>query len=231
MQKLIPTLLFLLCITGCKQKLLINGTINEISYDNNIIQKEDYSAIMEKISNLNFYCGKNKHLDGKKLSIKTTTNIINFVLSDSSYLEYQNDDEFCYTEDVPKTNDLYLILTNILNKYNDTSWFSINYIESYTEINEDINIRLDKDNKYVVLNLSESVTNLRINELSFDNSEEINLIYIQEYLDPTKIVIRQNIKTGFNYKITFNNKYGKTFSITPQYNETTEEITFDVKIK
>jgi len=144
MKKIVIILFLTLCTTGCNQNIKINGTITEIKYNNHVIYVDDYNEIIDKIDNLNFYCGKDKNISGKNLTISTTTSIINFTISNNSYIAYQRDNNHCYTKNKKITSDLSSVLDKIINKYKENNFFTINFSENY-ETNDDTIVKIDND--------------------------------------------------------------------------------------
>lgn len=231
--KKIVIILTLLLITGCSQKMIITEQIININYDRYEIQTDDYSEILKKLKEIDFYCGKETQYIDKTLSISTTNSVINFSLSNHYYMEYQKDNKYCYTKDQEKVKNLVFLLDGIIKRYTSNDFFSIEFIENYEENNEDNNIRLDKGNEYVLIKLNEQITNFKINEIEFqdDHFEEINLIYNKEIIESNNIVIRKSIDNTPNYKISFTNKYGFTFNIIPIYDGITNNVVFEIEVK
>lgn len=224
---------FLLLITGCNQKINIDEQIINIKYDTYSIEKNDYSNILENLKQIDFSCGKEKQYTGKNLSISTTNSVINFTLSNNYYMEYQKDNKYCYTKDKIKVKNLVFLLDGIIKRYTSSNFFTIDFLNDYPENSKDTNIRLDKGNEYVIIDLNEQITNFKINEIEFQerNFEEINLIYKEKVMNLGKIVIRKRIGKTPNYKISFTNKYGYTFNIIPMYDGITGNILFETEVK
>lgn len=233
MKKIVIIITFLLLVTGCNQKLNINEEIINISYDEHNIKQNDYSKILETLNEINFYCGNEKQYDDKSLSISTTNSVINFTLSNNYYMEYQKDNKYCYTKEEEKVKNLVFLLDGIIKRYTSDNFYRIEFLNDYKENNEETNIRLDKGNDYVVIKFDEQITNLKINEIEFQNDhfEEINLIYQKETINTDTVVIRKLISESPNYKISFTNKYGYTFHIIPIYDGLTNKIVFETEVK
>lgn len=223
----------LLLITGCSQKININEEIINITYNQNNILANDYPNVLKTLGKIDFYCGKEKQYNNKLLSISTTSSVINFTLSNNYYMEYEKDNKYCYTKDKEKVKNLVFLLEETVKRYTSSDFFSIESLNNYQENNEEINIRLDKGNEYVVIKLNEKITYFKINEIEFrdDHFEEINLIYNKEIIDSNTIVIRKKVEKIPKYKISFTNKYGYIFNIIPTYDRITNNIVFEIEVK
>lgn len=219
-----------LLLTGCT-KLDINSNITSITYNNHVIDESDYGNIVDYLNSTTFYCGKKQNYNEHTLIVGTNEEIFNFHLSNNYYMEYQKDNKYCYTKNKEVVKNLITTLDNLINKYTDISTYNINYIKGYEENNKDFNIKLDKNNDYIVINKNESISNFKINEIEYtDNDyEEINLIYSEDLIDKNSIVIRKDLINNPNIKISFINSYGYTVNIIPVLEE--ESIIFNTKIK
>lgn len=230
MKKIIIIITLTLLLTGCT-KLNINNSINSITYNNHTIDETDYGNILDYLNGASFYCGKKQGYNDHTLVINTNEEIFNFHLSNNYYMEYQKDNKYCYTKNKEVVKNLITMLDNLINKYTNINLYTINYIKNYEESEKDFNIRLDKSNDYIVINTNETVSNLKINEIEYndDKYEEINLIYNEELIDKNNIVIRKNLMNRPNIKINFINNYGYVVSIIPTANDN-NEITFNIEI-
>lgn len=209
MKKFIYIALLVLFISGCVNKVDIKGTITEIKYNDTIILKEDYDKVTKLLSNT-FYNSDSKNLNDS-LTIKTDKDIYFYKVSDE-YVGYGNG--------VSSNDKLGSLLKNLEIKYNDTSFYDINYSKSYESKDNDVNVLLDKTSNYIVINFNKDIKNFKINELEFIDGkyQEVDLLYERNYIGGNQVVIRKSI----NYekpdiKISFENSYGFKISIIPQY--------------
>lgn len=233
MKKIIFSIIFLLLISGCKQKFQIENDIININYNKYSLEPDDYQQVIDSLSELTFSCVKNKKYNNSIFSISTTDRVINFNLSTNYYMEYQENNKYCYTKESEKVKNLFFLLNGLVDKYTNTNFYVIEYVNNYSEDNKDINIRLDKSDEYVIIDTNEQITNFKINEIEFkdDYYEEINLLYQKDIIGPNRIVIRYSIEELPNYKISFTNKYGYTFNIIPTYDGITGKIIFETEVK
>lgn len=229
MKKIIIMITLTLLLTGCN-KLNINNNITSITYNNHAIDETDYGNILDYLNSTAFYCGKKQDYNDRTLVVSTNEEIFNFHLSNNYYMEYQKDNKYCYTKNKEVVKNLVTMLDNLINKYIDINAYNVSYIKDYEKNDNDFNIKLDKSNDYIVINISESISNFRINEIEYtdDNYEEIDLIYSEESIDKNNIIIRKELISNPNIKISFINSYGYTVSIIP---ELKENIIFNIEIK
>lgn len=232
MKKLLIVVIIIL-LTGCSKKLEINQDIININYNKYNLAQEDYNKVINYLNQINFSCGKNQNYSTTLLSIRTTSTIINFNLSSNYYMEYQENNKYCYTKDKEKVKNLIFLLDELIEKYTNNNFYTIEFLTDYQESNDDINIRLDKSSEYIIINTSETITNFKINEIEFNDNyfDEINLIYQKDIIEPNRIVIRKLLGDMPNYKISFMNNYGYTFHIVPTYDGITGNIVFKTEIK
>ena len=225
-------IIFLVLITGCIKKITIEEEIININYKEHKIQNGDYSDVINTLKDISFYCGKKNKNYKNFLTISTTNSLIVFSISNNN-LGYHQNDQYCYSNNTANTEKLISLLDNIVEKYISDTFYSIEVLQNYEENNNDLNIRLDKQNEYIVITLNDYIDNFKINEIEFKNnkSEEINLIYSKEIINNNKIVIRKYTTENPTYKITFTNKYGYTFNITPIYDSKNNEVLFKTEIK
>ena len=96
-KKLILVLLFF--ITGCSSKLNFNNEINRIKYNNNNIYYQDYDTIINDLNSIKWNCVKNdNNYNESNLIINTKDSIMNFYFSNNYYMEYKNNNKYCYTK-------------------------------------------------------------------------------------------------------------------------------------
>lgn len=227
-----PLIIFiiLLSVTGCGQKLTIEDEVINMNYYNFQIQEEDYPDIINTIETATFYCGKKKNNYNNFLTISTTDSIITFSILEEKQLEYHKNNQYCYSSEGEK---LILLLNRIANKYTSDQFYSVQFVENYEESNDDLNIRLDKSSKYIVISINDYISDFRINEIDIKENtfEEVNLIYSQQTINQNTIVIRKQVTNTPTFKISFTNKYGYTFNIIPTYNDITEQVEFNSETK
>lgn len=233
MKKIYTIIIFAFILTGCGNKLNLTDDIISINFDKYPIIEEDYEEIRNILNKIKFYCGKKKNYSGSTLVVSTESTIKNFHISNNYYMEYQNNNKYCYTKDSQKVKNLIFKINNSIEKYTSTSFYNIEFLTDYEENSDDYNIRLDKNNEYIVINNGEAIYNFKINDIEYSNDsfEEINLLYKQELIEPNKIVIRYLVGDNPNYKISFENKYGYLFSIIPTYDGMTGKIDMVTDIK
>ena len=228
MKKIIILISLTLLLTGCN-KLNINNNITSITYDNHKIDETDYGNILDYLNNITFYCGNEQNYNNHTLVINTNEEIFNFHLSNNYYMEYQKDNKYCYTKNKEVVKNVITTLDSLINKYKNIDIYNIKYTKNYEENSKDFNIRLDKSSSYIVLENTKGITNLKINQIEYidNNYEEVNLIYTENLIDKNKIIIRKDLISGFNIKISFINKYGYSVIIVPILND--NNITFKIE--
>ncbi len=211
-------LLISLLVFGCSKTLDIHGDITEIKYNDVYINKNDFKKVKELISKT---YDKNEDKDlANKLTIKTTDDIYYFSLSD---------DELKYDGKVASNTKLNSYLQSLTKKYTDKNFYTIDYMKNYEATNDDKTILLDKTSNYIIINFGEKVSNLKINEMEFENDKymDIDLLYSLDNVDDSKIIIRKSINYDSpDIRISFENKYGYVVSIIPIYNNDKDNVEF-----
>ena len=216
-------LLISLLILGCSKTLDIHGNITEIKYNDIYINKTDFNKVKELI-NITYDKKEDKDL-ANKLTIKTTDDIYYFSLSD---------DELKYDGKVASNTKLNSYLQSLTKKYTDKNFYTIDYMKNYEATNDDKTILLDKTSNYIIINFGEKVSNLKINEIEFENDKymDIDLLYSLDNVDDSKIIIRKSINYDSpDIRISFENKYGYVVSIIPIYNNDKDNVEFETTFR
>ena len=228
MKKIIILINLTLLLTGCN-KLNINNNITSMTYNNHKIDETDYGNILDYINDITFYCGKKQNYNDNTFIINTNEEIFNFHLSNNYYMGYQKDNKYCYTKNKEVVKNLSTTLDGLINKYKNIDIYNTRYIENYEEISNDFNIRLDKSSSYIIIENTNGITNFKINEIEYidDSYEEINLIYSKNLIDTNNVVIRKDLISNPNIKISFINNYGYSINIIPKLDN--NNITFEIE--
>ncbi len=228
-KKLILVLLFF--ITGCSSKLNFNNEINRIKYNNNNIYYQDYDTIINDLNSIKWNCDKkDNNYNESNLIINTKDSIMNFYFSNNYYMEYKNNNKYCYTKNKKVVKKLKNNLDNLINKYKNTDFIKLELIDNYDFEENDTIIKLDKTDSYLVLDVVDDIYNFKIHQIERNNDaiQEIDLVYDSEFIDK-KILIRIDKNNISNYKINFKNKYNYDFEIFLNYNKNT--FSFEIKQK
>lgn len=229
--KKILILILLIFITGCSSKLNINNEINSIKYNNNNIYYQDYDTIINDLNSIKWNCVKNdNNYTESNLIINTKDSIINFYFSNNYYMEYKNNNKYCYTKNKKVVKKLKNNLDNLINKYKNTNFIELELVDNYDYDEKEAIIKLNKSNSYLVLDVNEDIYNFKIHQIEKNNGaiQEIDLLYDSEFIDK-KILIRIDKNNINNYKINFKNKYNYDFEIFLNYNENV--FTYEIKAK
>lgn len=229
--KKILILILLIFITGCSSKLNINNEINSIKYNNNNIYYQDYDTIINDLNSIKWNCVKNdNNYTESNLIINTKDSIINFYFSNNYYMEYKNNNKYCYTKNKKVVKKLKNNLDNLINKYKNTNFIELELVDNYDYDEKEAIIKLNKSNSYLVLDVNEDIYNFKIHQIEKNNGaiQEIDLLYDSEFIDK-KILIRIDKNNINNYKINFKNKYNYDFEIFLNYNENV--FTYEIKTK
>ena len=205
-------LLTVLLLTGCTSNMNIKNVLS-MKYNNTIILEKEYDEIIKILTKINFSCGKKKYDDFNLLTLTTNDNIYNINISTDHKIEYKENNQYCNAEEEIVEN-LNNYLKDIEFKYNNESFYNLEYITEYNENNKDYIIKLDKNNSYLVINSIYDLYNFKINEIN--NNEEVNLLYSKDIINKGKILIRK--KDINNIKISFETEYNYIITIIPEIN-------------
>lgn len=219
--KKILILILLFFITGCSSKLNINNEINSIKYNDNNIYYQDYDTIINDLNSIKWNCDrKDNNYNESNLIINTKDSIMNFYFSNNYYMEYKNNNKYCYTKNKKVVKKIKNNLDNLINKYKNTDLIKLELIDNYDSEENDTIVKLDKSDSYLVLDIVDDVYNFKIHQIERNNDaiQEIDLVYDNELINK-KILIRIDKNNISNYKINFKNKYNYDFEIFLNYNE------------
>ena len=150
-------LVILICIyttylTGCTNNLILKkNEISEIKFNNLILLKEDYSDIISLLKKLNFSKRPVKTKVNDKLFLSTENDVYQFFLSDENILSYTKKHITYYSSNKKTIKKLRNKLSKIKQRYNDTSFYKINYTTNYKENNNDKIVKIDHVNQYFKL--------------------------------------------------------------------------------
>lgn len=227
--------IILFLISGCSSKSIEVENPISINYNDNNIVEKDYSKITNIISTMKFSCGKTQNYTGDILNITTNNMIYKFHISSNYYMEFQQNDKYCYTNDTKKVKKLIQTLDEITNSYFDISYFTIRNEVNYEVNEEESFIKLDKNENYIIINSLYALYDFKINQIEYNSSDntytEIDLLYAINVIEENKnIIIRKEILTTPSFKISFKNQYGYLVTILPFYNED-NNINFATEIK
>lgn len=219
--KKILVLVLLIFITGCSSKLNFNNEINSIKYNDNNIYYQDYDTIISDLNSIKWNCDrKDNNYNESNLIINTKDSIMNFYFSNNYYMEYKNNNKYCYTKNKKVVKKIKNNLDNLINKYKNADFIKLELIDNYDFEENDTIVKLDKSDSYLVLDIVDDVYNFKIHQIERNNDaiQEIDLVYDNELINK-KILIRIDKNNISNYKINFKNKYNYDFEIFLNYNE------------
>ena len=227
-------LIVILLFTGCtKHNIIINDVI-AITYNDNSIVNEDFTEIIDDISKIDFYCGKQTNNNyTNTLTITTNQNLYKFDISNNYYMEYQDNDKYCHTKDTKKVEELVNKMNNLIDKYSNISYFTIRSELDYEAKPEETFVKLDKSNNYIIINSIYPLYDFKINQVEKDSTDfkEISLLYSAESIDKKRnIIIRKEVLDNPDFKISFRNQYNYFVTILPFTNDN-NEINFITDIK
>lgn len=226
MKKIIYLIIIgILC--GCSSKKInVENPISIVYNDYNLVEK-DYDSIVNMLNEINFSCGKKQSYEGNVLTITTDTNFYQFHISNNYYMEFQKNDKYCYTKETEKVKNMFNFLNQKLNEYTDLSFFTIYSEINYINNNNDMIIKLDKNDNFIIINTTLPIKNFKINEIEYDkktnNYIETDLLYSYEQIKNNQtIIIRKEILQKPNFIISFINTYNYFVTILPIINENNE---------
>lgn len=218
--------------TACtKQNLNITPSeILYIKYNNTNINELDYYEIINELNKIKFHCGKaKKNIATSTILLATNQSLYNFNISNSYYMTYQNNNNNCYTKESTKVKEVVDKINNIIDTYEDMSYFTIRTEKNYDVKNEDTYVALDKSSSYIIINSTYPLYDFKINQ--FENNEEVALLYSAGTItNKRNIVIRKEVGDEYSFKISFKNQYNVLTTILPLMNEN-NEINFITDVK
>lgn len=229
--KKILILVLLIFVTGCSSKLNINNDINSIKYNDNNIYYQDYDTIIHDLNSIKWNCDKkDNNYNESNLIINTKDSIINFYFSNNYYMEYKNNNKYCYTKNKKVTKKIKDNLDSLINKYKNTNFIKLELVDKYTYDENDTIIKLDKSDSYLVLDIADDIYNFKIHQIERNNDtiQEVDLVYENEFINK-KILIRIDKNNISSYKINLKNKYNYDFEIFLNYNENVFSYEFKAK--
>ncbi|MCM1370732.1 MAG: hypothetical protein NC181_02430 [Clostridium sp.] len=224
-------LIFVFFLTACSKTNLDINEIRSITYNETKIIEDDFSKITNNLMKLEFTCTDSKTITGSHLKIITNNNIYNIYISDNYYMEFMENDKYCLSKD-ENIKEISEELKDIEKIYNDDTFFNIVNTNKYEEDPNDLLIKVDKSDNYIIINTSYELYDFKINEIKINdndiiNYEEVNLIYENEHIKNFNIIIRKSEIS--NIKITFRNKYNYLVTIIPYLED--DEIKFNITFK
>ena len=229
--KKILILVLLIFVTGCSSKLNINNDINSIKYNDNNIYYQDYNTIIHDLNSIKWNCDKkDNNYNESNLIINTKDSIMNFYFSNNYYMEYKNNNKYCYTKNKKVTKKIKDNLDSLINKYKNTNFIKLELVDKYTYDENDTIIKLDKSDSYLVLDIADDIYNFKIHQIEKNNDtiQEVDLVYENEFINK-KILIRIDKNNISSYKINLKNKYNYDFEIFLNYNENVFSYEFKAK--
>lgn len=205
MKKYIIILISFFFLCGCSRNksLNIDTSITSIVYDSMQIVNSDYKTIIDEINNKTFYKLSDDSIKGKSLEIKTTEYLYKFEIVDN-YIIYTVDKERYFY----KTINLNSKLNNIVDKYNDESFYTVDIINNYNSNESDYLVKIDSSNSYIIINSNLNIYNFKVNKVEKNKEEyvDVDLLNSIDMIESNKkICIRTN--TPEQIKITFNTPY------------------------
>ena len=216
-------LLCLIVITGCNtiHVSIDKETIQQITYENVTILKKEYDQITNYIGNLTFKKGNLKEKVLSTLIIVTNQNRYQISITEGYHMTYQENDESYYSKDT-SIKDFFHYLEKIKNTYLNESFYTISKLEEYQSGNNDVLIKLDMSDDYLLLVSDLTITDFRIHKLEVTGEntyEDIDLLFQKELIEQNhRILIR--MKQPFEdspIRITFTTPYLYEVSIIPKY--------------
>lgn len=144
-------------------------------------------------------------------------------------MTYQNNNNNCYAKESTKVKEVVDKINNIIDTYEDMSYFTIRTEKNYDVKNEDTYVALDKSSSYIIINSTYPLYDFKINQ--FENNEEVALLYSTGTItNKRNIVIRKEVGDEYSFKISFKNQYNVLTTILPLMNEN-NEINFITDVK
>lgn len=226
MKKIIYLTIILTTCSCSSKKIVVDNTISIIYNNYNIVEK-DYDSIINTLNEVSFSCGKKQNYQGDMLTVTTNNNFYQFHISSNYYMEFQKNDKYCYTKDTEKIKNMINFLNQKINEYTDLSFFTIRNETNYINNANDMIIKLDKKDNFIIININLPITNFKINEIEYkektDNYIETDLLYSYEEVKKNEtIIIRKDILQKPNFIISFTNIYNYLVTILPIINENNE---------
>lgn len=217
--KKIILLLTIFILTGCGNKKLniINDEITKINYNDIIIINEDYNQITTNLNQLTFK-KINKAVENNNFTITTINNIIKFEIKDNKIL-YQLDGTNYQSDNKEIIDSINKTLKNLESIYENNSFYTVEKISNYKPTDNDLQIKLDNSDEYIVIKTTQDLYNFKIHKIEKNNEtySDVDLLYEENEIPYNKIISIRYLNIE-NIRITFETKYNYVISIIPTIN-------------
>lgn len=236
MKKWWITFLLLCLLVGCNQTTLTikKEELQEIKYGELTLLKKEHDTISEYFQELKFKKGELKEKDLDLLTIVTNNERYQIHITENHHFYYEKDEKTYYSKD-QSIEDFVNYLEKLKKTYLREDFYQIEEVSQYQSGNNDLLIKLDSSDHYLILTSEFTLTNFRIHKIEKegDDYEDIDLIYQNELIEQGhRIVIRtQTAVENSMIRITFTTPYQYEVSIIPIYDRETKEITFQKEFK
>ncbi len=232
MKKIILLLPLLLCI-GCSKKMenISLAKITTIHYDTVEISEKNWKQILDIYYEIPFSKNPVKKTFENKLSIHTKDQLILLSFSDNSCGKLEIEDQIYYS--CHKTVEkLIKELNNVTKSYMKEDFFDLKLVEKEKKIDENEKvIKLEESDQYLKLTFKESVTNFRIHKTDLIRQEytDIDLLHSEKRI-PKGTTLYIEKRMNYDYiRISFENQYHTSFSITPMIDEEKKNLNLHIK--
>ena len=235
MKKLWVVLLAFLFV-GCGQTTLTidQEEIQEVSYGSVTLLKKEHETISDYFQELPFKQGSLKEEDIGILTIVTNTDRYLIHVTKDHHLYYEKEGKTYYSKD-PSIVDFVGYLENIKETYLDREFYTITETNEYQVGNNDVLIKLDTSDHYLIIISELTLTDFRIHKIEQIDNEyrDVDLLYQNELIEQNhRIIIRSDeALRNAMIRITFTTPYHYELSLIPTYDEESGELTFQKEFK
>lgn len=239
-------------ISGCNKKEFNEKVqeydVEKITSINSInlkIVKDDYEKITPILNALNFQQEK-MEVSGKYTPLYVNYNnvLYAYAIYDNGIIKCTKEDKVFYTNNKNKAEEILNVLDQLNDKYTKESFYTIEYIDTYSEVNDAVLVDLKNGNSMIKINFKKDVKSFSVMSLKEDDEigveaedmEKAIIIdktfdYKEKISAPTTIVIKyQPMDYQEGISIRFENVYGYRYMITAKYNANSNKVEFDTKI-
>lgn len=228
-------LFFIILCCSCGKKTIGFDTqqITNINFDGIEIIEEDYSKITESLALFHFKESTQENYNhATPLMTITTKEYLYQWRYQGNTLYYQYDNHIYQTNQEEDLKTLLSVLSTLKEIYLNSSFYTIELLEEFQPQTEDLTIRIDQSNRYLVIHPTQDLYHFQIHRIEQreDIKNDVDLLYEKDQIGSSQM-ISIRIDDPTTIRISFETKYRYVASITPIYDDVQDQIIFQSDFK